>query len=402
MPDITESDSGAVKGGMKQRLPKAASFNSAAGASGYSTDESHAAANNKKRRAGRKHHHDNGTDKASDGGKASVIWMVLVIGLTFCLMDAVYIARVLDRGPTAEAEQLSTEQILARLQDQSRPKAEKFPVREISEKGYFPFNMNFKPQARKARTVDQDNMRLQLLQHNLINARRRHLTPEEMAELRAQQAELKILAEANRIRMIKMAAIEAIKAEHGGEIPAELMDQVMEDEESFKPRPMDYYKEQAIKDDKTRILELFIDAGLTDMDDSTYRVLPKWGDVKNMYGDEAKIIGLEQCESFRQKGNLWDHFVSTAGTFNSGTNLMAEMLIHNCHMEERMKKFGAPNRGIRWQVPWGKVRCIVPCTTTALSPSLPNPSFYESILHLGMTSIDWNTSPSKTNSSMPT
>lgn len=40
------------------------------------------------------------------------------------------------------------------------------------------------------------------------------------------------------------------------------------------------------------------------------------------------------------------------GTFNSGTNLMAELLIHNCHMQKRMDRFGHKNRGVRWQVPW--------------------------------------------------
>jgi hypothetical protein len=313
MPDITESDGAAVMGGsgMKQRLPKAPSFGSG-GASGYSTDESHAAGNSKKRRAGKKTH-DGGTDKLSDGGRASVIWMVLVIGLTFCLMDAMYISRVLDRGPSAEAELLSAERILARLQEQTNPKAEKFPVREVARKGFFPFNIKYEPQAEDGGTMEEMAMRQQLLQHNLINARRRHMTPEELVEMRKQQAEEKRLAEINRVKMIKMAALEVLKEEHGGEIPKDLMDQVMEDEESFRPRPMEYYHEQAIKDDKARILDLFFEAGLKNMDDSTYKVLPKWGDVAHMYGGEPIILGLEQCEAFRKKGNLWDHFVSTAG-----------------------------------------------------------------------------------------
>lgn len=33
---------------------------------------------------------------------------------------------------------------------------------------------------------------------------------------------------------------------------------------------------------------------------------------------------------------------------------MAELLIANCHMPARMVKYGRVNRGIRWQVPWGK------------------------------------------------
>jgi hypothetical protein len=49
-----------------------------------------------------------------------------------------------------------------------------------------------------------------------------------------------------------------------------------------------------------------------------------------------------------------EHFLGVAGTFNSGTNLMAELLIHNCEMTARMEKYGEENKGIRWQVPWGK------------------------------------------------
>jgi hypothetical protein len=33
---------------------------------------------------------------------------------------------------------------------------------------------------------------------------------------------------------------------------------------------------------------------------------------------------------------------------------MAELLIANCHMQDRMDKYGRINRGVRWQVPWGK------------------------------------------------
>lgn len=33
---------------------------------------------------------------------------------------------------------------------------------------------------------------------------------------------------------------------------------------------------------------------------------------------------------------------------------MSELLIKNCHMTKRMEKYGPVNKGIRWQVPWGK------------------------------------------------
>lgn len=84
--------------------------------------------------------------------------------------------------------------------------------------------------------------------------------------------------------------------------------------------------------------------------------LPDWDDVVRMYGDKPVLYGINEgnCERFRQHSDPGDHLLGVAGTFNSGTNLMAELLIHNCMMPERMKKHGHKQVGIRWQVPWGK------------------------------------------------
>ena len=44
-----------------------------------------------------------------------------------------------------------------------------------------------------------------------------------------------------------------------------------------------------------------------------------------------------------------------------GTNLLATLLVQNCHLPEREAKHGEQSRGMRWQVPWGKwiqVGCI--------------------------------------------
>mmetsp|Transcript_43352 Transcript_43352/g.104772 ORF Transcript_43352/g.104772 Transcript_43352/m.104772 type:complete len:510 (+) Transcript_43352:151-1680(+) len=89
-------------------------------------------------------------------------------------------------------------------------------------------------------------------------------------------------------------------------------------------------------------------------DTELLRDLPTWSEVTKMYGEKPVIHGLDMCKPFQTHSDAADHFVSTAGTFNSGTNLMAELLIANCHMPARMKKYGAINRGVRWQVPWGK------------------------------------------------
>jgi hypothetical protein len=107
--------------------------------------------------------------------------------------------------------------------------------------------------------------------------------------------------------------------------------------------------------DKEPILNLLIRAGVKvdlEEDKDLIQELPTWSEVVSLYGSKPVIHGLEECERFQNMSDRADHFVSTAGTFNSGTNLMAELLIANCHMQARMDKYGAPNRGVRWQVPW--------------------------------------------------
>ena len=71
---------------------------------------------------------------------------------------------------------------------------------------------------------------------------------------------------------------------------------------------------------------------------------------RSLYGPDPVIYGLDTCAAFRDSSDLADHILSVAGTFNSGTNLLSELLIHNCHMPARMTKYGPINEGIRWQV----------------------------------------------------
>ena len=70
----------------------------------------------------------------------------------------------------------------------------------------------------------------------------------------------------------------------------------------------------------------------------------------SLYGPEPVIYGLDTCVPFRESSDPADHFLGVAGTFNTGTNLLSELLIHNCHIPARMAKYGARNEGIRWQV----------------------------------------------------
>ena len=106
--------------------------------------------------------------------------------------------------------------------------------------------------------------------------------------------------------------------------------------------------------DKEPVMRILREAGMDDIDNETLQELPTWSEVTRLYGLKPRIYGLETCETFRNHSDPAEHFLGTAGNFNSGTNLLSELLIHNCRMTKRMEKYGAENKGIRWQVPWGK------------------------------------------------
>jgi hypothetical protein len=111
-------------------------------------------------------------------------------------------------------------------------------------------------------------------------------------------------------------------------------------------------KDDGKDQDKGPILLLLKEAGidLDDLDQTVIDSLPLWSTVVKLYGDKPRIVGLDTCEAFQATGDPADHFLGVAGTFNTGTNLMSELFIANCHMPARMAKYGKVNRGIRWQV----------------------------------------------------
>ena len=117
------------------------------------------------------------------------------------------------------------------------------------------------------------------------------------------------------------------------------------------------YEDDPIVDfDKDQIYEILEQAGVQKrhMDLETRRKLPTWTRIQQLYGTEPKMYGLERCEAFTSSVEPSISFFGIAGMFNSGTNLLAELLIQNCQIVQRMRVFGTEQRGIRWQVPWGK------------------------------------------------
>jgi hypothetical protein len=91
----------------------------------------------------------------------------------------------------------------------------------------------------------------------------------------------------------------------------------------------------------------------------TLQQLPSWDEVTRLYGDRPILVGLDTCERFRQQSDPAEHLIGVAGTFNTGTNLLAELLIQNCYIPERTQRYGPVSRGMRWQVPYGKHTPIV-------------------------------------------
>jgi hypothetical protein len=106
---------------------------------------------------------------------------------------------------------------------------------------------------------------------------------------------------------------------------------------------------------REEIIKIITDAGISFdpvEDADLIEELPLWSEVTEMYGSKPVLHGFNEgnCQRFQASSDPGEHFLGTAGTFNTGTNLMSELLIRNCMMPERMKKHGMTSRGVRWQV----------------------------------------------------
>jgi hypothetical protein len=99
------------------------------------------------------------------------------------------------------------------------------------------------------------------------------------------------------------------------------------------------------------LLQNLIDAGMS-LANATAMAskLPSWGEVVDRFGPGPRILGLETCQAFNNRVAKRQRMLAPAGTFNTGTNLLAQLLQLNCKIET-----GQPRKsGIEWQVNWGK------------------------------------------------
>ena len=94
-----------------------------------------------------------------------------------------------------------------------------------------------------------------------------------------------------------------------------------------------------------------------EVDYETAKQLPTWEDAISLYGEKPIIYGLETCEPYRQTVKPEDRMCGPAGTFNTGTNLLFQLMKANCDIKEAFhsKTHSEPMKnGMRWHAPWGK------------------------------------------------
>ena len=102
---------------------------------------------------------------------------------------------------------------------------------------------------------------------------------------------------------------------------------------------VDYNLDQAYTLSRLRKL------GITISDPDIRKRLPPWWMIQQQYGNESRILGLERCQQYRQ--STPQVLLGPAGLFNSGTNLISQLMQNNCMLQNTPHHFA-------FQAPWGK------------------------------------------------
>lgn len=103
---------------------------------------------------------------------------------------------------------------------------------------------------------------------------------------------------------------------------------------------------------KERLVQILREAKVPSLDKESIDRLPTWDQVVDLYGDSPVILGLDTCQRFRDSIDPRKAFLASAGPFNSGTNLLSELLWNNCALPKLRRKLDTYAK--RWQVNWGK------------------------------------------------
>jgi hypothetical protein len=86
-----------------------------------------------------------------------------------------------------------------------------------------------------------------------------------------------------------------------------------------------------------------------DLTAEVVKKLPRTSDIYSQYGEKPIIYNLESCKRFRETVPKEERFMAVAGMFNTGTNILGNLIVRNCAIAGRKK-----GTGMRQQVPWGK------------------------------------------------
>mmetsp|Transcript_1080 Transcript_1080/g.2376 ORF Transcript_1080/g.2376 Transcript_1080/m.2376 type:complete len:558 (-) Transcript_1080:1308-2981(-) len=258
----------------------------------------------------------------------STVWVILVIGLTFCLCDVLYIIHRLDSKEQSSRAAAAEEGVVT-----------KSSLRISSS----------------STTDNNNNVAVSIpgkkQTKNIINKNKNKKNDPHSAEYQPW------IQSNHKPKLTKQDDGGGGDVGGGGGEDGGAENNVIHQHQQLTPT-----QTEEMMDAKSEVVRLINAAGIpfdpfNDLDDLDLLVeLPYWSNITSMYGPEPTIYGLDEgyCQQFQTQSDPGDHLIGVAGTFNSGTNLLAELLIGNCHMPERQKKYGYKNVGIRWQVPWGK------------------------------------------------
>lgn len=89
---------------------------------------------------------------------------------------------------------------------------------------------------------------------------------------------------------------------------------------------------------KEEILSILKKSGVEITNDLIER-MPTLHNFTSMYGSSIKIIGLDTCKDFQNNISPLQSFVSPAGVYNTGTNLIYQLMKEHCVIQERVDAY---------------------------------------------------------------
>jgi hypothetical protein len=100
-------------------------------------------------------------------------------------------------------------------------------------------------------------------------------------------------------------------------------------------------------------LQTLHNAGIKELDEAVYGLLPTDSAIAALYGDKPVILGFERCETYRSSVPPHQRYAGSAGMFNTGTTALTMYLEANIpsHVNWTGVEFEH-----RHEVPWGKHR----------------------------------------------